>query len=57
MCRIMRSLVRIKVQDSADLNAASKTLTEARSFFSSLGSHAAERGASRFDVLEELRKF
>jgi hypothetical protein len=56
-CRILRSLVRIKVQDSADLAAASGTLSEARAFFHSLGVHAERKGVSRYDVLEELRKF
>ena len=56
-CRVMRSLVRIKVQDSADLAAATGTLSEARAFFHSLGVHAERKGVSRYDVLEELRKF
>jgi hypothetical protein len=46
-----------QVQDGADLDTAYSTLREARDFFTSLSSHAAEKGQARFTILKQLRDF
>ena len=45
------------MQDGADLDTAYSTLREARDFFTSLSSHAAEKGQPRFTILKQLRDF
>lgn len=54
---VLRALLRLKVQDGADLDTAYSTLREARDFFTSLSSHAAEKGQPRFTILKQLRAF
>jgi len=46
-----------QVQDAADLDTAYSSLREARDFFTSLSSHAAEKSKARFTILKELRAF
>jgi len=54
---LLRGLLRLKVQDAADLDTAYSSLREARDFFTSLSSHAAEKSKARFTILKELRAF
>lgn len=52
----LRELIRVKIQDGADVDTAAVTLKDCRSFFHSLQAHAQEKGKSPFELLEEVRK-
>ena len=50
----MRSLVRVKVADDADLLAAREAMSTISHFFSLVAARAHRKGQGLFDVIKEL---
>ncbi len=50
----MRSLVRVKVADDADLLAAKEALSTVAHFFSLVAARAFRRGQGLYEVIKEL---